>query len=486
MSFRRLFTLSLVVTVLASQGAIGQPLPAPPPRFSPPSLLYVKISGPPGMKVTLYRGSPVGQTLEAPFVVGLRPGYRYRLAISDLPDFPGETFYPTLEARAGLILSDTLRHADFPAPLVFTDEDFFKASRNVTIKKALLLERPDRALPFASARERPFEIEIPPNKDLLHEARPLGQPLLLVHLGERKLEPAERVNMPGTILLPGEKVLPVPPAAPFLPWTCYPVFDPVLGPMHPADMLALSDGGDTGLRAGVTRDGKIVGLDPTDTIARYTDSFGTRRIAVSNRVGLCVPRFLLVRGESGLAAHRLTAELGGWRSVASGTSVGTVAASGMHTHRSGLEGFAAKMRASGTSTEMGLAITGRVEGIQAHVATRVPAGLDVTCPKPLASEPKDGPLQIIKWPDKCGALVGDLITFFVRYNNTGGQPMSGIIVADSLHTRYEYVPGSAKSDRAATFTTQPNEAGSILLRWEIEGTLAPGDSGMVSFQVRIR
>ena len=99
------------------------------------------------------------------------------------------------------------------------------------------------------------------------------------------------------------------------------------------------------------------------------------------------------------------------------------------------------------------------------------------CPQPLGTEPKDGPLQVIKFPDKCGALVGEIVTFFIRYTNTGGQPMSGIAIADSLHTRYEYVAGSAKSDRAANFSTQRNEAGSTMLPWEIQGELAYGGSG---------
>ena len=59
-------------------------------------------------------------------------------------------------------------------------------------------------------------------------------------------------------------------------------------------------------------------------------------------------------------------------------------------------------------------------------------------------------------------------------------------MSDSLTTRLEYVPGSAQTDRNAVFTAQPNEAGSLLLRREIGGTLQPGQSGVVRFQVRIR
>ena len=95
-------------------------------------------------------------------------------------------------------------------------------------------------------------------------------------------------------------------------------------------------------------------------------------------------------------------------------------------------------------------------------------------------------MLIIKWPDRYGALVGDVVTFTLKYTNSGGRPITNIVVSDSLTTRFEYVPGTAKTDRAAIFTTQPNEAGSQVLRWEIPGSLQPRESGIVTFQVRVR
>ena len=45
---------------------------------------------------------------------------------------------------------------------------------------------------------------------------------------------------------------------------------------------------------------------------------------------------------------------------------------------------------------------------------------------------------------------------------------------------------SARSDREAALTTTPNEAGSVILRWELTGKLPPGASGTVAFQARVR
>jgi hypothetical protein len=36
------------------------------------------------------------------------------------------------------------------------------------------------------------------------------------------------------------------------------------------------------------------------------------------------------------------------------------------------------------------------------------------------------------------------------------------------------------------FTTQDNEAGSVILRWQINGVLAAGQSGIVTFQAKVR
>jgi uncharacterized repeat protein (TIGR01451 family) len=79
-----------------------------------------------------------------------------------------------------------------------------------------------------------------------------------------------------------------------------------------------------------------------------------------------------------------------------------------------------------------------------------------------------------------------LITFTIRFANVGGRPITNVVVSDSLTTRFEYVAGSSKSDRPATFTTQPNDAGSMVLRWEFAGSLQPGENGMITFQVKIR
>jgi uncharacterized repeat protein (TIGR01451 family) len=101
-------------------------------------------------------------------------------------------------------------------------------------------------------------------------------------------------------------------------------------------------------------------------------------------------------------------------------------------------------------------------------------------------EVPEKPLQLCKWAEQKEYRIGDVVTFHLKYSNLGGKPITDVAVSDSLTARLEYVPGSARSDRDAVFTLQQNEAGSVIVRWEVTGTLQPGKSGVVTFQARIR
>jgi uncharacterized repeat protein (TIGR01451 family) len=150
-----------------------------------------------------------------------------------------------------------------------------------------------------------------------------------------------------------------------------------------------------------------------------------------------------------------------------------------------LEAAANRLKPSGTEFTAGVSVTGRVNGLEMKTTLRSSNTLDGTCPPPSALMP-DRPLRIIKWPDKCACNVGDLVTFSLQYTNQGSQPITNLAVSDSLTTRFEYVRASQKTDRDATFTIQPNEAGSAVLRWEFPGALRGGETGLITFQVRVR
>src|SRR5262249_33073900 len=101
-----------------------QPYPTFVPSPPPPPLMFVRVIGPAGMKVTFFRGTAGGQTVTVPFTVGFRPGYIIHMQVSDVPGHPGVTFSPSVEVYGSLLLANRLRNPEFPAALVFRDEDF--------------------------------------------------------------------------------------------------------------------------------------------------------------------------------------------------------------------------------------------------------------------------------------------------------------------------------------------------------------------------
>jgi uncharacterized repeat protein (TIGR01451 family) len=151
-----------------------------------------------------------------------------------------------------------------------------------------------------------------------------------------------------------------------------------------------------------------------------------------------------------------------------------------------LAGANSRLRPSGAFSSIGPAIFGQMEGLDIVGVVRGPASINGSCKPPEAEPPPDKPLELDKFPDKCATLAGDTVMFTLRYRNRGGQPITNVIVSDSLAGRYEYVAGSQQTDRPANFTTQPNEAGSLILRWQITEPLPPGQTGTITFQVRVR
>jgi uncharacterized repeat protein (TIGR01451 family) len=491
----RRYLLGVAILVGLIGGVLGQ-LPYPDssrkflPSFpAPPGpLMFVRFAGPKETKITIYRGSGPGQTLELPCTVGFRPGYSYRLAVFDVPSFPRKVFFPSLEIHATLALVPKLRNADFPAQITFSDEDFSRASLGALIKKVVILERPDRAIPVATRPDAPIEIPVPGSLDPVREAEQRGQPMIILQMGQRFLSPQEMnaIAVPGTVLLPGDRVLGPPRQPPWLIWDWCPVYDPLYGPNNPSEWMALYNGGDSGSPVGRLRGGKLVGLDPSDAVVEYTDVHGKRHLCASNRIVMCIPRFVVYRSETLLNAQLVTQSLGGMSIGRTTTNVnGQVALKGesLQTHSEGVE---SRVRPSSALNTTGTTVVGILRGLEVKTNLTSVESVDVIARQAMKPPEEAGPLCIIKWPDRIGALVGDIITLYLKYTNNGGQPITNVVVTDSLTARFEYVKGTTKTDREAIFTTQPNEVGSDILRWEITGALQPHESGLISFQVRIR
>jgi uncharacterized repeat protein (TIGR01451 family) len=309
----------------------------------------------------------------------------------------------------------------------------------------------------------------------------------------------------------------------------------------------LRDGGDGGTRVHFDSTGEVKGIDPSDTVAEFKDAGGRRKLVVSNEVCVCVPRFVAVRQAFPLLVHdgvsspfrmdgrdeqvqldrregsRMTRQVDETPTMRARerlnanivvtpqirlTDIQELQA--IHVNLGQFEAIGTKAvkllteeerlriqrqmelaiklsqqkATKGIATPLGVVAIGRVDGL-GRVEGRVePREVSCLC----LHEPTipEQPLHICKWASVGAAQIGDVVTFHIRYGNLGGKAIKDIAISDNLTGRLEYLPGTAKSDREAVFVTQDNEAGSLLLRWEIRDPLPPGERGVVSFQARVR
>ncbi len=471
---------------IAAQGPPAKPSGVYQPTLPPP--LYVKMIGPEGMQVTFYRGSGKSTTLKTPCVVGLRPGYAYQVKLSNIPGHPFP-LYPTLEVRGSLVSpGGKVKPRDFPASLVFTEAELANVRADGLVTKIVVLEKIQTASAEAATIDVPLLTDVGAGENPYLLARDIGTPMMIMRLGQREVTEEELMahGMFGTVQLPDETALPLPQFAPYLPWTCPAFFDPLLGPQAPGADLCLPNGGAVGTRVGFDIDGKLAGLDPSDTVAEYVDSKGNRKIAISNRVCVCVPRFVVVRGEIRLVGQSIVYTTGAINKAQYGQLMKNITPI-ITEHQNVMVGvLATRLGLSSTLNALGTVVYGQIEGLEIYVNVKGPRGISTLCKNAEEAELPEVPLCLIKWPDKYGALLGDTITFTLKYTNQGGKVIHDVIISDSLLSRYEYIVGSQQSDRAATFTTQLNEVGSQILRWQINEDLPPGQSGIVRFQVKVK
>ncbi|HKB37406.1 MAG TPA: DUF11 domain-containing protein [Gemmataceae bacterium] len=458
---------------------------APLPHMGPTPLLHVLFNGPPGMKIAFFQGAAPLREFNTPVTVGLRPGYIYRVRISGFRGRPGLTLFPTLEVRGTLRGPPELPPARYPATFRLSEFDVLHLAEGAMLTKVIYLENPEKAFPEQGRVAEPIELSFPPDRDLLNEARNYGRPVLVVRIGDRDTSVAElqQESVPNTILFPDECSLGLPPCPPQLPWACFQWYDPIIGPRCPEEEC-LHDGGDAGHPAGFDGEGRLQGVDPEDTVAEYRDGEGRKRIACSNRVCLCVPRFGVLVTELRLEQARLAMvpaiNLFEQKQV---ELEGRFGALRHHQYEQPIETIG-RERPSEAEAVVATSVVGRVEGLQAVTAqlrSKDVTGVCIEQPRQV-----DRPLCLCKTCDHKVAQLGDIVTFTITYSNQGGRPITDVVVSDSLTGRLEYVPGSSKTSRSAVFTTQENESGSLILRWSIAGKLLPGESGTVTFQARVR
>jgi uncharacterized repeat protein (TIGR01451 family) len=378
-----------------------------------------------------------------------------------------------------------MNYMDHPAPIFIDRDDIAKALAGGLVTKAIYLEDPTKAVPVETRPGQPIEFTDLTEEAALRAATENGRLVAVLRFGDRKPEPDELAKfvIPGTVLLPGEEHLPAPAARPVFQWCGIPLYDPIAGMRYPAEECFI-DGGDTGPRLGIGPLGRLGGLNPTDVALEYTLN-GRRRVKTSNPVCICVPRFVIRRVDVGL---------GGLRVVAGPDSVVQTVGGLVAINRIPVGGVANRLKPVEFVSRLRSAILVNVEGVHTFVGLSAPeilasaAGVAVVSTAVGPEEVTNiHDLTVTKEVEPAGPVqIGDEVTFTIRYRNGTRSPVSELVLSDSLSGRLEYVPGSSQSDRPANVTTVPNEAGSVVVRFEIPGPVPPGQSGTVKFRARVR
>lgn len=465
--------------------APGQ-LPCPP--LPPAPLLAGKVLAPNGVRVTALPGTPAARSYDAPATFGFRPGYIYTLEISNLPNRPGEVLYPILEVRGTLVPRPGMKYMDYPAPILITRLDIERALSGNMVTKVIYLEDPTKAVPVETKADMPIEFTDLTQDEAFKSADQNGRIVAILRFGDRRPEPQDlaRTAIPGTVLMPGEGALTAPAVPPLFQSCGVPLFlyDPILGP-KPSTVECFTDGGDLGPRIGIGPDGKLGGLNPTDVAAEYTVG-NKRRTATSNRVCVCSPRYALRRVELSIGALQSNSGPDAIAQVEGRVVVSARTPPMAVIHREKPIILATKLRPGITLSTLGIA---EFVGLSKPQLVAANAGVKVIGtyvePEEITSIPNE--LLVTKSVEPAGPVMpGDVVTFTLRYQNATRQAVTDLLLSDSLSGRLQYVPGSARSDRPTNVTTADNEAGSVIVRFEIPGPIPAGQGGVVRFQAKVR
>lgn len=296
----------------------------------------------------------------------------------------------------------------------------------------------------------------------------------------------------------------------------------------------ICDGGDRDPATIVREDWSAAGVDTTDTVMYYETLGGQVCVRPSNRTCVYAPRFGAVRQVTGaaLAANalapgrvhgpqsavgmldrnkagnlELAAKPIGQKQVQMldrlndqqrlvpidmiqpPTPIGTVVSPKINVDRTAVD--------EALGREWLELLDGRIE-----VVTLInPESLNVILSDQSAhfvsSSKQAAEVFLYETPDKCSMRItktashqmaspGDRIRFTIRFENMGSQKLGNAVILDSLSPRLSYVEGSQQCSVEADFSSQPNEAGSSVLRWSITNPIEGQKGGVISFDCEVR
>jgi uncharacterized repeat protein (TIGR01451 family) len=465
---------------------VGPLIAQPCPPLAPAPLLAVKFTLPEGVRVVTMPGTTAARTELATGTFGFRPGYVYRVQLTGLPNRPDESLYPEIEVRGTLAPRPGMNYMDYPAAIAFGADDLAKAAAGSLLTKVVYLEDPEKAVPAKTTADRPLEQIADTDEDAIRAAADGGRIVLVVRLGNRvpTADDLKRVAVPNTILHPGEGKLAGPAVPPPLAWAGVPLYDPISGP-KPRTEECLTDGGDTKNPLGIRDDGELGGLDSTDVALEYTQA-AKRKVATSNKVCICVPRFAVQKVELNPKGLYFAYRLQSWQQREASSAARTTTLPQAVSDRLKPVGLELPIRAMEQVGRQGAEVILSASSVQATFnfnGTQVVKS--AVEPDELVNFPNEMVVTKAVEP-KSGVKIGDEVTFTLTYKNDTALAVSDLVLSDNLSPRLEYVAGSGLSDRPTNLTISPNASGSSIVKFEIPGTLQPGQGGVVKFKAKVR
>jgi uncharacterized repeat protein (TIGR01451 family) len=305
---------------------------------------------------------------------------------------------------------------------------------------------------------------------------------------------------------------------------------PIVGPRDEY----LCDGGDHGLPAGVKTNWEVTGLEQEDTVAHYDTVDGRTIITPSNQVCIYAPRFGVVRRVVDLQEYARFDAAGGYGQVLAPAKIdenekAALSLAKLEPNVNRVQDPASLLRERQQPGELDremrlladigtLAPYANLQIVKAGILTgdekvkiaraslaavtwmgdQAPqitidsrnaiAAVSDRSPGVIyhLEEPNKPVLRIVKLASCGAAKQGEIIEFTLRVDNIGNREMGNVTVVDNLTTRLEYVPDSAKASVAADFSTEPNDGGSDVLRWELKEPLAKGAGCILQFKCKVR
>lgn len=277
------------------------------------------------------------------------------------------------------------------------------------------------------------------------------------------------------------------------------------------------------------------GLDTEDTIAEFTGSNGSYNVKESNKVCIYAPKFAAVMNVSDPLQNTHVRRASGYRDMNRGYAVAgrlgvdqkqrtdQTNTAAIRSRASGLEGqtetgmvgqstrheiafqnvmVLEKLAAVSLGDYTGARMTTIATAMQVAgnwtreqnpmISARAQGGNEVKATfraeEIIGVEDRGTPgdLQIVKLADKKAAVPGDVLTFTIRFDNTGDKSIYDIRIVDNLTPRLQLLEQTVECSLDADFIAEDNGEGSQVLTWQLKQPLTGHSGGVITFQVELK